>query len=64
MTNDQIKNNINYIKVLLALGGHSDAELIETLDWAIEKAEQKSPCGIECGTDAINAENARFVSDF
>lgn len=42
MTNEQIKNNIDYIKVLLALNGVADPELIETLDKAKELLEEKN----------------------
>ena len=42
MTNEQIKNNIDYIKVLLALNGIADPELDETLEKAREVLEKES----------------------
>lgn len=56
------KDRIQYIQVLLALDGHNDYDIHETLNKAQEIIEEKPSfwktlmrrCGIGCGTSAAN----------
>ena len=54
------RDRLQYIKVLLALDGHSDGDLVETIDRAIDNLDNEKPCGTGCGTSLANVENRTF----